>query len=325
MTRPTLFSHQLGKLDPIPSRPRLKFKNFWTGITPDHPLAENYQDAINDYQELGNDLFGVCVPVGMANLTYLVTTYAGTPLYPNQQDVFDLYKTQNPAFIPNPNSPIQDNGMVVQKMLEYCQKTGWPNGRRIIAFASVNIKNPDEIRAASAIFGGVLLGMGVQRAQQQQFDAGQVWDYVPGSTVEGGHCVFDGGYASTPKLDFRFVTWKTKTAMTQSYWDKEGDECWVVVQPENLLTKQFQQGVTIDILKSDFYNLTGKVLVVPTPTPVPVPPPTPTPPPAPSGGCSIALATSALQAIGSSISEGAFTQASMVAAIQAGVNRLKKG
>jgi hypothetical protein len=197
--------------------------------------------------------------------------------YPTIDDVITLYKTQNPNF------PTQDDGMDIQTCLEYLHHVGGPDGTKAIAFARVNYSNLEEVKAALAIFGGLWIGIYVQRANMTDFSKGQPWDYVSGSPNEGGHSVLGGGYMSVPSNDVRFITWAQETGFTDNFWGKQVEEAWVVIWPEQLGSTQFREGIELDKLAAVYKQLTGSDLLI-TPTPVPTPqPPTPTPNTAP--GC----------------------------------------
>jgi hypothetical protein len=193
--------------------------------------------------------------------------------------VYAVYKTQNPNF------PNQDDGMDIQTLLEYLIKNGGPDGAQPVAFAKVDFTNLDEIKAALSIFGGILLGINVQKENKDDFDAGKPWDFHPGGTLDGGHCVLAGGYMSQSRNDVRFITWAQETGFTDNFWNHLAEEAWVVIWPENLGTKQFVDGIDQQALASDYKALTGNDLPISGPTPTPSPTPQPTPSPNP--GCVI--------------------------------------
>lgn len=258
--------YKLGRKEPKQA-PSLWLGNFLTGVIPEHPLSEDYLSAINNWQMLGNDQYGDCVAVAWANERNFVTTLlTDNPYYPNQQEVYDVYKTQNPHF------PNQDDGMDIQTLLEYLHKNGDPTGAKPVAFAAVDYTNLEEVKAALAIFGSLWLGFYVQQANMGQFDSGLPWDYVRSSPVIGGHCVLAGGYYGTPSNDVRFITWAEETGFTDNFWNREMEEAWVVIYPENLGTKQFQEGVDLEQLKQDYFDLTGDDLPIPEPPVPPTPP-----------------------------------------------------
>lgn len=284
-------TRQVGKFGRrAPKRaPVLKLGPLLTGSAPAHPAQEDYLAVLGGgWQLLGNQEAGDCVAVTWANIRRLVTrTLTGKESYPSQDQVWELYRTQNPGFDPagtadtdGPGSSA-DGGMVVQTVLEHLVKTGGPDGVRAVAFAAVDHRNPDEVKAALAIFGYLWTGLNVQQANLAQFDAGQPWDWDPASQVAGGHSVISGGYGPPgPGAlggDERFITWAQETSFTDAFWADAVEECYVVIWPEHLGSREFLDGIDLNRLAADYRALTGKPLPVP-PEPVPPAPPAPHPP-----------------------------------------------
>jgi hypothetical protein len=276
---------------PVPGRygrkppkraPALRLSRYLTGAVPAHPVAADYLARLSNWQMLGNDQYGDCVAVTWANTRRLVTAALATENYPTLNQVYTVYKTQNPGF------PQQDEGMDIQSLLEWLTKNPGPDGVKAVGFAQVDYTSPDEVKAAIAIFGSVWTGLNVQQAQQRQFSAGQPWDWVPGSPLDGGHSVITGGYGSggTGQLggDEKFETWAEETSFTDNFWANGIEEAWVVIWPEHLGSREFQAGVDLPAFAADYTAITGKPFpapVPPVPAPTPAPTPTPVPPPAP--------------------------------------------
>lgn len=277
-----------GRRAPRPERlaRALMFGQFWTGAVPAHPTAvDNLARLGGGWQMLGNDAAGDCVAVTWANFRRLVTAVlGGREVYPTQEQVWAIYRTQNPGFDPHgtaaTNGPgsDQDQGMEIQALLEYLVAHGGPDGAKALAFAKVNHNDPEEVAAALAIFGGVWTGLLVQQAQQGQFAAGADWDWVPGSPVEGGHSVLAGGYGGGHAV--KFITWATETELTNGFLLQGVEEMWLVVWPEHLGSRAFLEGVDQNALAKAYTALTGRPFpVAPTP-PAPAPGPAPVPGPA---------------------------------------------
>jgi hypothetical protein len=266
-----------------PKRARaLKLRNYLTGIVPAVPDAEDYLIAMRGgWQVLGNDQAGDCVAVTWANVRRLVTTtLTALSSYPTQDQVWQVYRTQNPGFDPGggsrtgPGSP-DDNGMDIQTLLEYLASDGGPDGVRAVSFAQVDHTSPAEVKAAIALFGYVWTGVNVLQVNQQEFGSGQPWDYSPVSPVDGGHSVITGGYgvpgAGPLGGDERFITWGAETSFTDAYWTNCVEECWVVIWPEHLASASFLAGIDVQQLAADYTALTGR------PFPASVTPPKPAP------------------------------------------------
>jgi len=264
---------KLGRREPT-NKPALMFKSIFKAM-PEHPLAENYLDELSNWQMLGNDQFGDCVAVAWANSRkFFTASLTDTEVYPTQEQVYELYKTQNPNF------PSEDEGMVIQYMLDHIRKNGDPTGEKPIAFAKVDVNNLEEVKAAIYIFGGLILGIGVQEGNYSDYNNNMPWDYRSNQQLLGGHAVLAGGYSSDIKNNIRFITWALETGLTDNFWKNlvqyVGGEAWVVIWKENLGTKQFVQGIDVEALAKSFTDLTGEELPLPEP-PVPPEPPIPNP------------------------------------------------
>lgn len=287
-----------GRRDPKRAR-ALQLASFLTGVVPAHPAAADYLALLRGgWAMLGNDSAGDCVAVTWANFRRLMTTLLGSrEVYPTQEQVWAVYRTQNPHFDPNgtasTNGPgsSHDQGMDIQTLLEYLVKHGGPDGVKALGFAQVNAHNTEEIKAAIAIFGGIWVGITVQEINQQQFADGRPWDYSRTSPDEGGHSVLTGGYgaggAGPLGGDEKFITWAEETSFTDAFWSHDTDEVWVVIWPEHLKDDAFLAGVDMRAFAAAYTAITTKpfpavVPPAPTPTPVPSPPPSPTPSPVPA-------------------------------------------
>jgi hypothetical protein len=172
----------------------------------------------------------------------------------------------------------------MQTMLSDAVKHGFA-GEPVLGFAKVDLRNPEEVRAAIAIFGGVLFGLDLQVAQQDQLDEG-VWDYAR-SGEWGGHAIMAGAYDTSVETG---VTWAKTIRMTNQFIRRQLAEAWVVILPAHLGTRRFLEGMDMATFAADYEQLTGRPFPSPaTPTPVPAPPqPSPTPSPG-SGGASFRL------------------------------------
>ena len=266
------------------NKPALRLSRILTGATVPHSPAADHFAAVNDWGLYTNDRYGVCGPTSVANLRKLVTRYLGAvEESPSLDDVYDLYRRSgNPDF--DPETGADDNGVDMQTMLE-ALLSGGIGGKKPVAFAKVNHGDPDEMWAAIEIFGGVLYGVDLAVAQQEQTDEG-LWDYVRGSGEWGGHAALGGRYNDadgTATDRTGVVTWAQLVDFTDSFDSHQVQEVWVVIWPENLGTKQFKEGIDRDALASAYEALTGRPFPdEPDPGPDPAPPqPAPDPDPVP--------------------------------------------
>ncbi len=249
--------------------PAILFSSIFSGQVPAHPVSQDNLAGLSGWRMLLNDTYGDCVAVTWANQRRLVTAKAGAEVYPDEQQVIELYRTQNPGF------PGQDDGMDVQTCLEHLHKVGGPDGVKAVAFAKVNVHDQAEVSAAKAIFGDLWTGITVQQHNQAEFKAGQPWTYDPNDQVDGGHSVEEGGY--TPQSS-QFITWASEASWDEGFDRNQVEERWVVIWPEHLGRAEFQTGIDMQQLAADYQALTGEVLPMPDPNPNPAPGPVPVPP-----------------------------------------------
>jgi hypothetical protein len=254
----------------------LKLADLLTGVVPAHPATDDNLSRAT-YGLYQNDRFGDCGPTSAANMRRQITMYlTGVEHDPTQDDVFALYRASgNPNF--DPTTGADDNGVDMQTMCEALTTVGI-GGVKALAFAKVDHTNLDEVKAAVAIFGGLLLGVNLETAQQTQTDNG-VWD-VQQSPEWGGHEILAGAYrAVSSGADVTVITWAQTVGLTDRFWEQQVEEAWVVVWPEHLGHVAFLEGVDQAALAADYTALTGRPFPVqPSPQPVPGPAPVPAPP-----------------------------------------------
>jgi len=274
-------TRKLGKKPPQPGKRALMLRDVLTGALPEHPPTADYLLGIEFGMYRNND-WGDCGPTMIANNRRMVTyDLTGVMQAPTQDDVTDLYvRSTDPPF--NPVTGANDNGVYLQQMLEQVH-AGGIGGIRCVAFAKIDVRDHETLRAATAIFGAVLYGVDLQTAQQRQTDTG-TWDYSP-SGEWGGHAVPGGQYDAD---SLRIVTWSRLVDMTDQFITHQADEAWVCIWPEHLGSKAFQQGVDVAKLAAAYEDLTGDRLPVP---------PTPTPP-APDSGTTFRLTAPVAAAVG---------------------------
>lgn len=262
-------TRSLGRRPPS-GKVALRLADVLTGVVPIAPEAVDYFQRIPSWILGGNDKYGVCGPVSVANQRLLVSTYlSGVPHRVSQTDIFDLYRRSgNPNFDPNDPGGPGDGGVDMQTMLEEVVRNGI-GGVKALAFAKVDQTNLNEVRDAIAIFGSLLDGVTLDTSQE----TGALWDYLS-SPVWGGHAVMSGKYNEAPDRT-AVISWSEIISMTDAFMSHQLDEAWVVVWPEHLGSTAFLQGINLTALATDYTALTGRPF--PTISPAPVPSPTPVP------------------------------------------------
>lgn len=114
-----------------------------------------------------------------------------------------------------------DNGSAVADVIAWRQDKGLEDadGNVYKIGQSFNLTPGDmqQLWEAAYLLECVGIGINVQQAQMDQFQAGKPWAYVAGSPVEGGHYIPIVG-----KL--RLITWATKQEYAESLYEKLCDE-----------------------------------------------------------------------------------------------------
>lgn len=248
---------RLGLRPPDPDRPVLKFDRFWTGTVPAHPSSANNMSTVSDWGMYGNDKFGTCGPACVGNfIKYLTKDLTGTEVSPSVNDAYDLYRRSgNPTF--NATTGAGDNGVSMAVMLG-ALTSGGIGGMHSIAYAKVDQTNLNAVKAAIAIFGGLLLGINMQTSQQSQTNANPpLWNYSQ-SAAWGGHAVVAGKYTGASSgADVGVVSWGKSIGTTDSFWTHQVQEAWAVILPAHLGTTQFIQNIDTATLNADYLALTG--------------------------------------------------------------------
>jgi hypothetical protein len=277
-----IHSHPTSKLGKRPptAKPAIRYTAIRTATAVTAPTVPATFDDLSTvtFGLDGNDQYGVCVPTGFDNFRRLVTKlYSGAQVDASQDQIFTWYREQNPNF--DPATGAGDNGMDIQTFLSARVKAG-----DILAFASVDKDSDTQVREATWLFGGLILGVDLQIAQQTQ----PTWDYSQ-SPQWGGHCVMQGATEATAdgsELE-DCISWATRVQMTQAFLAHQRSEAWVVVTSAHLANPTFRQGIDLRALAEQYTALTGRPFPgspvppspSPSPAPVPVVPPSPSPTP----------------------------------------------
>jgi hypothetical protein len=255
-----------GRLAPHPedTHPRLKLGSFLTGTYPKAPATVDYLSKVTDWPMFANDVYGCCVWAMIGHTIEAVTAYGqGETVTVTEADVLKGYSDVT-GF--NPADPSTDQGTVIQDALGYWRKTG-VGGHKILAFAQVDIHNPDEVDAALYLFGHLQLGINFPASAMTQFNAGKPWDVVADDGgVEGGHAIDLGFVTDEPPTvvgraangNLKVVTWGRVQEMTPAFWAKYVEEAWVVISQEWISKAGVSpEGLDVAALSEAFTAMTG--------------------------------------------------------------------
>jgi hypothetical protein len=215
---------RIGKLAPRhdPRTLRLAAFMFAAAALPSPPVSLTYKDQVSPWPMYGNDALGDCTCAAAGHMIELWGKLEGKRANPRASTIEHAYRHLSP----------DDQGCVMLDVLNYWRKTGF-GGRKLFAFAALDLKNSSHVMLGVSMLGGVYLGLDLPLSAQQQTGAGKVWDVpagglhgsgAPGSW--GGHAVNVVGYDTTG-LDV--ITWGQVQRMTWAFWATYADEAWAAL------------------------------------------------------------------------------------------------
>jgi hypothetical protein len=187
----------------------------------------------------GNDTLGDCT---IAALAHAVTTFrglVGTRQIMAKASVIKLYMHLTGGV---------DSGLNELDVLNYWRKNA-VSGDKILAFATIDVKNHTHIQQAIQLFGGVYLGFQVQQNCLQEFDARQPW--TPGPLTQDGHAVFAVAY---DPAGVTVLTWGNTQKATWAWWDECVDEAYALL-PADSKKSDFAPGFDFAQLQADLANV----------------------------------------------------------------------
>jgi hypothetical protein len=220
-------AYRFGKHPPKHDYRTLRLKNYLTPALAAPPASYDVLPRV--YEKLstsdptqlfpmdGNDSLGDCTIAALAHAVTVFRGVIGRRKIWDKQAVVKLYLHLTGGV---------DSGLNELDVLNYWQSHS-ASGDKILAFASIDVKNHTHVQQAIQLFGGVYLGFVVQQNCIQEFDARQPW--TPGPLTQDGHAVFAVAYDSA---GVTVLTWGNTQKATWAWWDECVDEAYAILPPE---------------------------------------------------------------------------------------------
>jgi hypothetical protein len=220
-------AYRFGKHPPKHDYRTLRLKNYLTPALAAPPASYDVLPRV--YEKLstsdptqlfpmdGNDSLGDCTIAALAHAVTVFRGVIGRRKIWDKQAVVKLYLHLTGGV---------DSGLNELDVLNYWQSHS-ASGDKILAFASIDVKNHTHVQQAIQLFGGVYLGFVVQQNCIQEFDARQPW--IPGPLTQDGHAVFAVAYDSA---GVTVLTWGNTQKATWAWWDECVDEAYAILPPE---------------------------------------------------------------------------------------------
>jgi hypothetical protein len=175
---------------------------------------------VADWRMMLNDTYGDCTIAGVGH-------------------ALEAWNAQTGEHDPIPSDPTirstyfaltggQDSGCVEADVLQTWHRKGL-FGATIAGYAPVPTSNVEGFQQAVAYYGGAYLGVALPESAQEQFAAGEHWTVVPGSPIEGGHCILAVGYDQHAA---QCVTWGAVVNVSYPWLAKYLTETWAILSHE---------------------------------------------------------------------------------------------
>lgn len=144
------------------------------------------------------------------------------------------------------------------KALKYWRKHGVDN-HKIIAFAKLSFRNPEQLKQAIYFYGGCYVGLNLPQSTAKQYNEAKKWT-VPHSGAKGvgepgswfGHALLITGYS---KDELYAVTWGKPIAMSLGFWETYVDESYAVFSEDFIRDNRTPSKISVEVLKRDIETL----------------------------------------------------------------------
>jgi hypothetical protein len=245
-------SFQYGRKPPHPNEthPRVYLDDFFR--TPVIPQTVSYGETVSYPMDL-NDRLGDCGIAGMDHMQMCWCSASGQPVKTwGNPKCESLYETLG-GYVPG--DPNTDQGTVLQDNLKYWEQTG-VNGNKITQFGALRKWDKATRLQALYYFGPLYVGINCPASAQDQFPG--PWTYVPGSPIEGGHCIVD--IAEDAGLDeIRVVSWGKVVHASEQFFMAYTEEVWVAIDPDflSLQSGRSPEGIDVAGMEAELAALSG--------------------------------------------------------------------
>lgn len=248
------------------------------GVLPKVPAIFGHGNTYTDWKMLGNgpdptapgraaEGAGDCVWASADHETMVALTNAGqspttvAALFDGSTAIADYAAATGY----NPTTGEGDDGTEIRAALTYRQKTGIVDKtgarHKIGPYVSIEPGNIQHLLEALYFFEGLPIGVELQEAQMDQFNAAEqrgvtpVWSYVRNSPVIGGHCVPEVGHPEAVEL--AGLSWAKKVILTEGFLTHQCDEVWAYLTPERIsrVTGKSYEGATEAQLEEALHSI----------------------------------------------------------------------
>lgn len=222
---------KLGKLTPRVDKRTVKLSSILrVALLPPLPISYDIDSAlgVTDSHVFNNSTYGDCVISARAHQTLRFEMFEQKELIPiSDADVTSEYFKESGG---------QDTGLVILDSLNAWRQQGWSAAGKtysIYAYAAIDWKNHDEVKAAIYLLNGVQAGIALPGDAWTQafaaFNAGLTWDISNINATTGqleGHAIDIIAYDAE---GVTCMTWGKPQKITWALGDKAIDEAYAIV------------------------------------------------------------------------------------------------
>jgi hypothetical protein len=182
------------------------------------PETVDYYTRITSWPMALNNQYGDCTIAGIIHILQIQAMLCGfTFAYPGDAETKITYFGLTGG---------QDTGLPLSAVVN----DGSTNGlfsHKIVGAGSINPHDITTLKQTIDIYGVAYTAGALPSNAEQQFEAGEPWELVPGgSPIEGGHCFPLVGYDD----DFLYAsTWAAIQPVTYGWWHQYGTQAYALI------------------------------------------------------------------------------------------------
>ena len=235
-------TYRLGALPPQRPYGLATLSAYATGPLP-APPAKVTVPSVATWGMMDNDRLGCCTVSGVGHAVLAWNAeVAGNDAIPSDAEVEKTYFELTGG---------SDAGCVEAAVLAEWHATGL-FGHRIAGYAPVEPHDHLGLLQSIYLFGAAYLGVALPASAQEQFAAGHAWTVVPGSPIEGGHCILAVGYDQNY---VQVISWGKVVNVSYPWLAAYMTECWAIISHQFEAAGHDGVGVNITALQTDLARL----------------------------------------------------------------------
>lgn len=177
----------------------------------------SYEKLVAEWPVALNDKLGDCTIAGIEHVLEVHAAEVGSTFaYPGDPAVQSTYFGLSGGV---------DSGLLLSDVIKAGSTTGL-FGHKILGAAQILPHDTTSLKQTVDFWGAAYVGVRCPASAQQQFSSGQPFTVVPGSPIEGGHCIIFVGYDQSYLYA---VTWGGVVPVAWGWWALYGTQAFALV------------------------------------------------------------------------------------------------